>query len=290
MLKMHGFSARRGIDVLINKSLISISGDNHLEMHDLLQEMGQSIVHEQCTHNLGKRSRLWNAKDVYQVLKNRMGTTKLQAIHSDISTIPELQLNPDTFKNMHNLRLLKFSAQPNVDNKMHLPEGLESFPEELRYLYWERYPSESLPSEFSPHNLVELHMPNGKVKKLSHNGQFPNIEAIDLCWCTSLVQVPKSFMKNLDKLTRLELAGCSSLKASPELPRNLRQLDLSSCSQLTEVPDLSRCPNVEEIDLCRCTSLVQLPKSIFKNLDKLFRLQLAKCSSLKVCPELPRNI
>ncbi|XP_040369613.1 disease resistance protein RPP2A-like isoform X3 [Rosa chinensis] len=275
MLKMHGFSARRGIDVLINKSLISISGDNHLEMHDLLQEMGQSIVHEQCTHNLGKRSRLWNAKDVYQVLKNRMGTTKLQAIHSDISTIPELQLNPDTFKNMHNLRLLKFSAQPNVDNKMHLPEGLESFPEELRYLYWERYPSESLPSEFSPHNLVELHMPNGKVKKLSHNGQipcslrildlssccqltevpdlsqFPNIEAIDLCWCTSLVQVPKSFMKNLDKLTRLELAGCSSLKASPELPRNLRQLDLSSCSQLTEVPDLSRCPNVEEIDLLK---------------------------------------
>ncbi|KAM5551515.1 disease resistance protein RUN1-like [Rosa sericea] len=380
MLEMHGFSARRGIDILINKSLISISGDNHLEMHDLLQEMGQSIVHEQCTHNLGKRSRLWNAKDVYQVLKNRMGTTKLQAIHSDISTIPEIQLSPDTFKNMHNLRLLKFSAQPNADNKMHLPEGLESFPEELRYLYWEKYPSRSLPSGFSPHNLVELHMPNGKVEKLWHNNdqkfgnlkklnlrycqhlievpdfsQCPNIEKLILtgckglfklcvekfdklttlklasCWslkvypelpcnvqhlnlscskltkvpdlsrcanieklylygCEKLVQLPNGYLKHLAKLTTLDMARCSSLIISPQIPCSLRILDLSSCSQLTEVPDLSQCPNIEAIDLCRCTSLVQLPKSIFKNLDKLTRLQLAKCSSLKVCPELPRNL
>lgn len=77
ILQMHGFSARRGIKILINKSLISISMDDHLEMHDLLQEMGRSVVREQCNHNCGKRSRLWNAKDVYQVLKNKMVCVQL---------------------------------------------------------------------------------------------------------------------------------------------------------------------------------------------------------------------
>ncbi|XP_004292717.1 PREDICTED: TMV resistance protein N-like [Fragaria vesca subsp. vesca] len=448
ILQMHGFSARRGIQILINKSLISISMDNHLEMHDLLQEMGRSIVREQCTHNCGKRSRLWNAKDVYQVLKNKMGTTKLEAICSDISTIDqELQLSPKSFKNMHNLRLLRFYAQPNVDTKMHLPEGLDFLPDYLRYLYWESYPAKSLPSEFSPHNLVELHLPNGKVKKLWNNNgqslgnlkrlnlkgckhlievpdfsqcpnietlilsgctglvqlyvkkfdkvttlklsgcsslkfypempcnvqnldlswskltevpdlsrcpnikklylnhcaelvrlpdgylkhlaklttlnmadclslkaspevpsslqtldlsrcfqlsevpdlsQCPNIKKIDLCWCTNLVELP--ILKDFEKLICLELAGCSGLKAAPELPRNLRQLDLSSCSQMIEVPDLSECANIDEIDFSRCSSLAQLPKSTFKYLDKVSRLQLARCLSLKVCPELPPNI
>ena len=41
-----------------------------------------------------------------------------------------------------------------------------SLPNSLRYLHWDRYPLKSLPSKFSPENLVELHMPNSKVKKL----------------------------------------------------------------------------------------------------------------------------
>ncbi|XP_050363484.1 disease resistance protein RPV1-like [Argentina anserina] len=447
ILQMHGFSARRGIQILINKSLIAIDIEDHLEMHDLLQEMGRSIVREQCTHNSGKRSRLWDAKDVYQVLKNKMGTTRIEAISSDISSIRELQLSPNTFKNMHSLRLLRFYAHPKMVTKMHLPEGLKFLPDDLRYLYWESYPSESMPSEFSADNLRELHLPNGKVKNLwNNNGQIlsnlkrlnlkgcenltevpdfyqcpnietlvlsgctglvklsvkkfdtlttlklsgcsslefypeipcnvqnldlswskltevpdlsqcpnikklylnhcaelvrlpngylkhltnlttlnmahcsslaispelpcslrtldlsscyrltevpdlsecPNIKKIDLCWCTSLVQLP--ILRDFDKLTRLELAGCSGLKASPQLPSNIRHLDLSSCSQLVEVPDLSECPNIEDVDFSRCSSLAQLPNSTFKNLDKIFRLQMARCLSLRVCPELPPNI
>lgn len=78
---------------------------------------------------------------------------------------------------MHNLMFLKvYASNSNVDNKVHLPKGLKSVPEDLRYLYWESYPSESLPSEFSPHNLVELHMPHGKVKKLwDNNGQVCSV-------------------------------------------------------------------------------------------------------------------
>ncbi|XP_050365644.1 disease resistance protein RPV1-like [Argentina anserina] len=447
MLEMHGFSARSGIQSLVNKCLISISSDDHLDMHVRLQEMGQSIVREQGTDNPGQRSRLWNANDVYQVFIKEQGH-KLEAIWSDISTIEELQLSPNAFENMPNLRVLRFYAQPDVDTNMHLPAGLEFLPGGLRYLHWERYPSTYLPLVSSPHNLVELHLPYGKVKKLwNNNGKnmenlkmlnlkgcklltevpnfsqspdietlnlsgcrnlteidvrelaklttlklsgcsglgisrdkpemppnvrkldlsyleltqppnlsgcpniekfnlhhceklarlphgyfnhlaklttlnmahcpslktspqvprnlrtldlsscsgltefldFPqcsNIEIIDFCECTSLRQLP--LLKDLDKLTRLELAGCSNLEGCPELPRNIQKLDLSSCSQLTEVPDLSGCPNIEIIDLCHCTGLEELP--MLKHLDKLTYLELAGCSSLEVCPELPRNI
>lgn len=56
-------------------------------------------------------------------------------------------------------------------SKMDLPKGLESLPEDLRYLYWDEYPLKSLPSKFCPRNLVELHMPHSQVEKLWHNGQ-----------------------------------------------------------------------------------------------------------------------
>lgn len=56
------------ISTFIDKSLVSVS-DNKLEMHDLLQEMGWSIVGEES--ELENRSRLWNPKDVYCVLTKK---------------------------------------------------------------------------------------------------------------------------------------------------------------------------------------------------------------------------
>ena len=56
-----------GITDLINKSLLTIM-EKKVWMHDLLQEMGWEIVRQQ-SKELGKRSRLWIADDVYRVLK-----------------------------------------------------------------------------------------------------------------------------------------------------------------------------------------------------------------------------
>lgn len=54
--------------VLVDKSLISISGDR-IHMHNLVQEMGRKIIHEE-SEKPGKRSRLWAPTDVLDVLKN----------------------------------------------------------------------------------------------------------------------------------------------------------------------------------------------------------------------------
>lgn len=60
-----GFYARRRIELLIQKSLITLSYDNKLQMHDLLQEMGRKIVREKPT----QQDRLWCHKDIKSVVR-----------------------------------------------------------------------------------------------------------------------------------------------------------------------------------------------------------------------------
>ena len=58
-----------GLRVLVDKSLIKMN-DSEVCMHDLLQEMCQEIVREECREDPGKRSILWSFEDVNNVLNN----------------------------------------------------------------------------------------------------------------------------------------------------------------------------------------------------------------------------
>ena len=57
------------MDVLKEKSLITISWPGKLDMHDLLQELGREIVRRDSPEELGQRSRLWLSEDIFHVLK-----------------------------------------------------------------------------------------------------------------------------------------------------------------------------------------------------------------------------
>ena len=70
ILENCGFDARIGISVLLDKSLLTIGDYERLEMHDLLQDMGQEIVRVGLDGNHGKQSRLWLIKDLLPVLEN----------------------------------------------------------------------------------------------------------------------------------------------------------------------------------------------------------------------------
>ena len=83
----------------------------------------------------------------------------------------KLDLNPDVFVGMSNLKLLKFYESCankgfKQDGMVHLSQGLEFLSSELRYLHWYNYPLTALPTNFQPLNLVELHLPYSKVKRL----------------------------------------------------------------------------------------------------------------------------
>jgi hypothetical protein len=64
----HGYSIKNHINVLVEKSLIKISESGTVTLHDLVEDMGKDIV-KQESPNPGERSRLWDSKDINEVLK-----------------------------------------------------------------------------------------------------------------------------------------------------------------------------------------------------------------------------
>jgi hypothetical protein len=66
-----GFHAHIGTQVLIEKSLISVSRDQ-VWMHNLLQIMGKEIVRCESLEEPGRRSRLWTYEDVCLALMDNI--------------------------------------------------------------------------------------------------------------------------------------------------------------------------------------------------------------------------
>ncbi|WJX71944.1 hypothetical protein P8452_55880 [Trifolium repens] len=56
-------------------------------MHDLIEDMGREIVRHESPKELGKRSRLWFHKDIVEVLEENLGTSKIEMICLDSSSI-----------------------------------------------------------------------------------------------------------------------------------------------------------------------------------------------------------
>jgi hypothetical protein len=70
MLDGCGYSAARiGMEVLKDRCLIFISEYNEVWMHDLIKQMGQTIV--LLEDDPRKRSRLWKTNDIYDVLSKK---------------------------------------------------------------------------------------------------------------------------------------------------------------------------------------------------------------------------
>lgn len=94
------------------------------------------------------------------------GTEVIEGIFLDTTNV-NVVVNHMAFENMFNLRLLKiYSSSSETAQEVHLPEGLNSLPYELRLLHWEKYPLRSLPQDFDPSHLVELNMPYSQLQNL----------------------------------------------------------------------------------------------------------------------------
>jgi hypothetical protein len=70
ILESLGYYPDINLDVLVDKSLFTNSWPGALQMHDLLQKLGQQIVHYESAEEPGKCSRVWRHEDVLHILKN----------------------------------------------------------------------------------------------------------------------------------------------------------------------------------------------------------------------------
>ncbi|PPS10623.1 hypothetical protein GOBAR_AA10009 [Gossypium barbadense] len=294
----YGFAYSR-IENLIDKSLISVS-QNQIAIHDLLQQMGWNIVCNESPLMLEKRSRLWIPEDSYDVLtKNNL---RALGIVLDMSKLAKLELEPIAFMKMQRLRFLKFY---HTCGKILLFKGLLSFPNELRYLYWEGYPLRSLPTKFDLRYLVELDMRYSNVKQLWEGKQdlgnlkvirlhhsknlvripdlssATNLEKINLRWCFNLIELPSS-LQHLEKLTLLNFSFCKNLRSLPSFYKatSLTKLYLSGCSNLFSIGEVS--PNVTKLCL-EGIAIEELPSSI-ECLTNLRVFYLWGCRRLKSLP------
>ncbi|CAH1444386.1 unnamed protein product [Lactuca virosa] len=261
-LESCGFHPRIGLRVLEQKSLITIGNDECVGMHDHLEEMGRNIV--RSSHPPNKHSRLWDRKEIEDILANDLGTEATRCIKFCGG-----RLDPEIFmkglRKMNELRFLDAEAREwnHGINKL-IPNFLDAleflccdwklnkfsphFPNSLQYLRWNGYPFRFLPKTFHANNLVSLCMDFSDIVQLWEGGE----------------------RKVLNKLKFLQLSGPELRTIDLRLTPNLEELTLGGHGDLIEIymPDesskirslklygpklqtlnLGLIPNLEELDL-----------------------------------------
>ncbi|KAL5565037.1 hypothetical protein UlMin_028201 [Ulmus minor] len=268
---VEGILDHKPIIGLVHKSLITIE-NGRIGMHDLIQEMGWEIVRE-STKKLGERSRLWNAQDVYYVLKKNKGTEEIEGIYLEIPKIEEdLCLRPEVFEEMCNLRVLKiYSENCKLEQ---LWDGVQKFG--------------------SLKNINLMFSQN--LTKIPDLSLSPKLVSINFS-STGLIHVPSlNLQATLDEDSgstgvSLSFNSCHNLKTISEVRGNITELDLSFTA-LEELPSSIESlenflrlhlylPRNIEIFRLEDVGLEQIPSSSIEHLYSLKDLSLEGCKSLE---------
>ncbi|KAJ8759276.1 hypothetical protein K2173_006796 [Erythroxylum novogranatense] len=302
-----GLSADIGVSRLVDKSLVTISKYDRLDMHDLLQEMSREIIRQE-SNDPRHRSRLWDAEEIRHVFEENEGTEaiEIESISLNTSQIRDIILDPNVFKRMPNLKFLRFYTSWDERSKLHLTRGLHFLPSGLRYLYWDEYPLESLPTDFDAKELLVLHLPKSNIKQILKEGKGAGklkvvaqslIESPLISRVTDIVfgklpygigniKVPSSSCQFFSKMTILDMSCCKNLRSFPNNVdlQCLEILDLNYCSNLKIFPEIST--NLRKLCVGG-TAIKEVHSSSIERLSKLQKLAMHLCGKLE---SLPSNI
>ncbi|CAJ2665542.1 unnamed protein product [Trifolium pratense] len=254
----YGHCIKHDVRVLVDKSLIKIHQFVYVRLHDLIEHMGKEIVRKESPDHPEKRSRLWFHKDIVEVLEQNKGSSKTKMIYLDYpSKEIVINWNGEVFKKMTNLKTL-------VIKNANFSEGSRYFPNSLRVLEWEKYPS-------TPFSILNKKFENMKVLKfdnceylteISNVSGLPNLEKISFENCVNLITIDNS-IGFLSKLEFLHAGGCTKLRSFPPLKLpSLEYLNFMDCKSLQNFPEiLDKIETLKIIDNFG-TSIREIPVSI----------------------------
>ncbi|XP_024043494.1 TMV resistance protein N isoform X3 [Citrus clementina] len=319
-------SGSHRLDVLVDKSLITVSYncfpmhelDSRLQMHDLLQEMGREIVRQESEEEPGRRSRLWDPKEIRRVLKHNMEAFKLKSINLGHSR--------------HFIKMPGPLETPNVEtylldytNLACVPSSIQNFKYLSRLDFMGCKSLRSFPSNLHFDcpvtinfsccvNLKEFPQISGKVTSLnlgytaieevpSSIECLTDLEVLDLGDCKRLKRISTRFCK-LRSLGDLFLFGCLNLGRFPEILEKMEHLNRIYLvwTAITELPSpFENLPGLVLLSVSGCSMLDKLPDNIgnlsgnnfeslpasIKQLSWLRYLYLTDCNMLQSLPELP---
>ncbi|XP_045812365.1 disease resistance protein RPV1-like isoform X2 [Trifolium pratense] len=249
---------KHDVGVLVDKSLIKIHQFGDVILHDLIEHMGKEIVRKESPDHPEKRSRLWFHKDIVDVLEQNKGSSKTKMIYLDYpSKEVVINWNGEAFKKMTNLKTL-------VIKNANFSEGSRHFPNSLRVLEWEKYPSipfSILNKKFE--NMKVLNFDNCEyLTEISNVSGLPNLEEISFENCVNLTTIDNS-IGFLSKLELLNAEGCTKLRSFPPLKLpSLKYLNFTDCESLQNFPEiLDKIETLENINIYG-TSIQEIPVSI----------------------------
>ncbi|KAL4585987.1 hypothetical protein LXL04_010616 [Taraxacum kok-saghyz] len=265
-----GFHATYGLRILQQKSLITISNDGRLGMHDRVQELGEIIVRRAYPREPNKRSRLYIEEEIEELFSYDAGT--------EASTCIGLYLEPKELtpeiiiKSLVNLKKLRYlSLHGKLDDyfptNWKFDQEKQYFPNSLKCLYWHRYPGLSLPRTFRANNLVGLELPRSKIMQLWESGE----------------------RKVLKKLKFLNIFFSKLRTLNLGMTPNLERLNIEGCQDLTEIHAHAEClQKLVYVNLRGCSWSISF--SLSKKLESLVLISLPKLHVFVRClEEFPRE-
>ncbi|CAH1447721.1 unnamed protein product [Lactuca virosa] len=308
VLESCGFHAKNGLRVLEQKSLIIIDDnydDERVSMHDHFEEMGKNIVRRSHPDMPNKHNRLWDSKEIEDILANDLGNEATRCIkfhkgRLDPETImkglrkmKELRFLDVALRDFYSIQETNNELMPNVLNVLGFlccnwkSNETPYFPDALQYLRWDEYRFRYLPKTFQANKLVSLEIAESDIIQLWEGRErkvLDKLRFLDLSY-SMLRTFDLGLTPNLERLT---LKGCSHLAAlyMPVECVKLRYLKLDG-SKLRTL-DLGLAPNLELLDLYDCYNLVDLhAPNGFLNLKYLnLRGSKLKTLDLRLAPNL----
>ncbi|GKB60902.1 disease resistance TIR-NBS-LRR class family protein [Tanacetum coccineum] len=223
-LESCGFHARIGLKVLEQRSLITISKDEYLGMHDHIEEMGKNIVRHSHPDEHNKHSRLWIDEETEDILANDMGTEATRCLKFDMS-----RRNERIFmKGLGKMKKLRYLEVKFASDAGCLDDTSQYFSNSLKYLKCGNYPFLYLPKTFQAKNLVGLDMYNSRTMvQLWEEGE----------------------KKVLKKIKFLSLSESNLTTFDFRITPNLETLSLNNSFYLKELLTFRIAPNLEKLTL-----------------------------------------
>ncbi|CAF1733036.1 BnaC09g19040D [Brassica napus] len=273
-----GFFPHVGIERLVERSLLMISKNRKVEIHNLTRDVAREIVSEE-NYQILRRRRLWDPSSIRLLLEEiePKGTEVIEGIFLNTANL-NVVVNPMAFENMYNLRLLKvYTSSSEPTQELHLPEGLSSLPYELKLLHWEHYsgfpasthyPLQSLPHDFDLSHLVEINMPYSQLQNLwGRSKSLAKLKIINLSHSQKLVEVDE--LSKATSLKEIVLQGCTSLERTPRVDqlKKLQLLNISSCTRIKREEIIEQIKGLDLEGVLRETKSESMVFSTLVNLE-----------------------